>query len=72
MLRVRGGRQDFRQCNMIADPKDTVVLQSANGCPAWLNANEGGSGYYSVRYEGAAQQKLVENVQKLELVEKVD
>jgi cytosol alanyl aminopeptidase len=61
-----------RQCNMIADPKDTVVLQSASGCPAWLNANEGGTGYYRVRYEGAAQQKLVDHVEKLELREKVD
>jgi cytosol alanyl aminopeptidase len=61
-----------RQCNIIADPKDSVVLQSANACPAWLNANEGGSGYYRVRYEGSAQQKLVDSVNKLELREKVD
>jgi alanyl aminopeptidase len=61
-----------RQCNMVADPKDTVVLQSAEGCPAWLNANEGGSGYYRVRYEGGAGQKLIDHVQKLELREKVD
>ena len=44
----------------------------SEGCPAWLNANEGGSGYYRVRYEGAADQKLIDHVQKLELREKVD
>ena len=54
-----------RQCSVIADPKDTIALEAASACPAWLNANDAGSGYYRVRYEGSAQQKLVENLQKL-------
>ena len=56
----------------MADPKDTVTLRSANACPAWLNANDGGSGYYRVRYDGAAGRKLIDNIEKLELREKVD
>jgi cytosol alanyl aminopeptidase len=61
-----------RQCGVIADPKDTVTLTEAKACPAWLNANAGGTGYYRVRYEGGLQQKLVENANKLELAEQVD
>jgi alanyl aminopeptidase len=66
-----GGKRS-RQCGMIADPKDTVVLQAANACPAWLNANDGGLGYYRVRYDRDSQTKLLANVDKLELREKVD
>ena len=61
-----------RQCGFIADPKDTVTLTNASGCPAWLNANDGGTGYYRVRYEGGLQQKLVDNADKLQLQEQVD
>lgn len=61
-----------RQCSVIADPKDVLTLQAAGACPAWLNANDGGSGYYRVRYDSASQRKLVENVEKLELREQVD
>jgi aminopeptidase N len=62
-----------RECNVIADPKDTIALKNAvGGCPAWLNANDGGTGYYRVRYEGQAAEKLLANVDKLDLREKVD
>ena len=66
------GGKVSRECTVVADPKDTVTLRSANACPAWLNANDGGSGYYRVRYDGAAGRKLIDNIEKLELREKVD
>ncbi len=66
------GGKVSRQCAVIADPKDVVTLQSASACPAWLNANEGGTGYYRVRYDGAVQEKLLANISKLELREQVD
>jgi alanyl aminopeptidase len=61
-----------RECNVVADPKDTIGLKGANACPAWLNANEGGTGYYRVRYEGEAATKILDNVDKLDLREKVE
>jgi alanyl aminopeptidase len=61
-----------RECSVVADPKDTIVLGRSAGCPAWLNANAGGTGYYRVRYEGQAADKILANVDKLDLTEKVD
>ena len=61
-----------RQCNVIADPKDTVALNAANGCPAWVNANAEGAGYYRISYEGGLQDKLIENAAKLSIPEQVD
>ena len=61
-----------RQCSVIADPKDTVTLAAARGCPAWINANDGGSGYYRVRYEGGLQAKLIDNANKLDLKEQLE
>lgn len=66
------GGKISRTCSVIADPKDTVALTSASACPAWLNANDDGSGYYRVRYEGQAAQKILSNADKLDLRERVD
>ncbi|HYP05075.1 MAG TPA: M1 family aminopeptidase, partial [Bryobacteraceae bacterium] len=66
------GGKIVRECRVIADPKDTVALKQAAGCPAWLNANDGGAGYYRVRYEGSAAEKILANVDKLDLRERVD
>jgi cytosol alanyl aminopeptidase len=71
-VEYESGGKVSRQCAVVADPKDVVTLQSANACPAWLNANERGSGYYRVRYDTPAQTKLLDNFQKLELREQVD
>jgi alanyl aminopeptidase len=67
-----GGGKIARQCRILADPKDRITLESATGCPAWLNANEGGTGYYRVRYDSAASDKLFANIHKLDLREQVD
>jgi alanyl aminopeptidase len=67
-----GGGKIARQCHVLADPKDRITLESATSCPAWLNANEGGTGYYRVRYDSAAGDKLFAHIDKLELREQVD
>ena len=67
-----GGGRVGRQCSIVADPKDRIALQAATSCPGWLNANDGGTGYYRVRYDSNSAQKLFASMDKLDLREQVD
>jgi len=47
-----------RECKLLADPATEWKLAEAKGCPAWVEANADGRGYYFARYEGGLQEKL--------------
>ncbi|MCA9705151.1 MAG: M1 family metallopeptidase [Myxococcales bacterium] len=46
-------------CTMLAEEATEVVLTEADGCPAWLTASAGGTGYYRVRYESELLRRLL-------------
>jgi alanyl aminopeptidase len=48
-----------RQCSLLSDPKDEIVLLGAQTCPAWLLPNDGETGYYQVAYEGDLLKKVL-------------
>lgn len=54
-LRWDGGRT----CALVDDPVEVVELPSER-CPAWLQANDGGLGYYLTAYEGELGNSLIE------------
>ena len=40
------------QCMLMTKPAETVQLNGAKGCPAWVEANDKAAGYYRVQYQG--------------------
>ncbi len=40
---------DHRQCTLLSQTAADLQLKEGNGCPAWLNLNEGAYGYYRAR-----------------------
>ncbi|MBC7924681.1 MAG: ERAP1-like C-terminal domain-containing protein, partial [Bryobacteraceae bacterium] len=54
------------------DPKDVIALKDTNSCPAWITANDQGTGYYHLLYQGDLNQKLLKNSSQLSVAERVD
>jgi alanyl aminopeptidase len=40
------------QCALLTQPQQTIALEGARGCPAWVQANDNAVGYYRVDYKG--------------------
>ena len=54
------------RCTVLVEPKGELPLEgaqtaAATGCPAWVNPNAGGAGYYRVRYGGDLFTRLLKN-----------
>ncbi|HUE04955.1 MAG TPA: M1 family metallopeptidase [Bryobacteraceae bacterium] len=58
---VRYGEGDAarRECTLLSEESADWKLPQAGGCPAWIEANADGKGYYRTRYEGDLLQKLL-------------
>ena len=50
-LRYPAGTVEGRTCATLAGASLEVPLPGASGCPAWIVANAGATGYYRVKYE---------------------
>ncbi|HXM42841.1 MAG TPA: M1 family metallopeptidase [Bryobacteraceae bacterium] len=48
-----------RECTLLAEASMDWKLAQAKGCPAWVEANADGRGYYRTRYEGDLLDKLL-------------
>jgi alanyl aminopeptidase len=48
-----------RECTLLTETSKDWKLAEAKGCPAWVEANADGKGYYRTRYEGDLLQKLL-------------
>jgi len=51
-VRYGTGTTGQSQCMLMGQPAETVQLTAANGCPAWVEANDKANGYYRVQYKG--------------------
>ncbi len=51
------GKKTAVQCFLFGDQKARVALETET-CPAWVDGNSGGHGYYRVAYAGDLQQTL--------------
>jgi alanyl aminopeptidase len=47
------------QCDVLSDPRSEMVLAAAKNCPAWLEPNDGESGYYQVDYKNGLLDKVL-------------
>jgi alanyl aminopeptidase len=55
-----GGKIE-RACFMLQSAQATFALPNAQSCPAWVQANAGGSGYYRAVYDGDLLTRLLAN-----------
>jgi alanyl aminopeptidase len=51
-LRYPAGSVAAHECLLFDQPTVEVTLSKATGCPAWVEANADGNGYYRVLYQG--------------------
>jgi alanyl aminopeptidase len=51
-VRYGTGVEGRSQCTLLTQPSQTVALEGAQGCPAWVQANDNALGYYRVDYKG--------------------
>jgi alanyl aminopeptidase len=58
-VRYGSGETGQNQCALVTQPSQTVVLEGAQGCPLWVQANDRAIGYYRVDYRGALLKFLV-------------
>ncbi len=66
------GSTEARECVLLDGPSREMRLSNANGCPAWVEANAGGQGYYRVLYKGDLLGSLLsDGARALSLTEKV-
>jgi alanyl aminopeptidase len=52
-VRYRSGAEGKSQCTLLTQQSQNVELTGAQGCPAWVQANDNAAGYYRVDYKGA-------------------
>lgn len=57
-VRYGTGTTGQKQCALITEKKQTMVLEAAKGCPAWVQANHEAIGYYRVEYKGGLLKAL--------------
>jgi alanyl aminopeptidase len=70
-VRYRVGGKESRSCTLLAEKQGTFVLDRAGGCPDWLLANDGETGYYRVLYQGDLLRRLLDGDKELALAERV-
>jgi len=58
-IRYGTGTTGQNQCALITEQTQTAALEKANGCPAWVQANDQANGYYRVDYRGGLLSALV-------------
>jgi alanyl aminopeptidase len=58
-VRYGTGATGRNQCTLVTQASQTVALEGAKGCPAWVQANNGANGYYRVDYKGALLNSLI-------------
>ena len=58
-VKYADGGSTHRQCALLSDPRSEITLTAAKSCPAWVNANDQGSGYYRVSYEGGLLERVL-------------
>lgn len=51
-VRYGDGDASHRECTLLGQAAVDWKLEEARSCPAWVEANAGGKGYYRTRYEG--------------------
>ncbi len=68
------GKASAEQCFLLTQPRETVELRDAKGCPGWVQANAGAGGYYRVDYDAPLLRALnaPEIATSLPAVERVD
>lgn len=73
-VRYGTGESGESECTLLTQPSADWTLKQANGCPAWVEANDNAVGYYRVNYEHALLASLTQgNVeQRLNAPERVD
>jgi alanyl aminopeptidase len=75
-LCVRYGTGDTgqSQCTLLTQASQTVALEGAKGCPAWVQANDRAIGYYRVDYKDRLLSSLVSGDvdQRLSATERAD
>jgi alanyl aminopeptidase len=50
-VRFGTGNTGRSQCTLLTQASQTVALEGAQGCPAWVQANDNAVGYYRVDYK---------------------
>jgi len=58
-VRYGTGATGRNQCTLVTQASQTVALEGAKGCPAWVQANDDAKGYYRVDYKGGLLNSLV-------------
>jgi alanyl aminopeptidase len=58
-VRYGTGATGQTQCTLLTQASQTVALEGAKGCPAWVQANDRANGYYRVDYKGGLLASLV-------------
>ncbi len=73
-VRYGTGTEGQTQCTLITEKKQTLALEKAKGCPAWVQANDQAVGYYRVEYKGGLLQSLIagDALKRLSAVERSD
>jgi alanyl aminopeptidase len=72
-IRYGGAGSSQSSCSLLSDPRSDLPLK-AQGCPAWVQANDDAMGYYRVAYSNALISALTDgNVQqRFNAAERVD
>jgi alanyl aminopeptidase len=55
------GKDEGRACTLLSEPRATLPLPEAKGCPAWVTANDAAAGYYHVSYGAKALAALLKS-----------
>src|ERR1017187_3181846 len=58
-VRYGDGGAAHRECTLLTEASVDWKLAETKGCPAWVEANADGKGYYRTRYEGDLLDKLL-------------
>ncbi len=58
-VRYGSGTAGQEQCTLVTETSQTVALEGARGCPAWVQANSNANGYYRVDYKDRLLASLV-------------
>jgi alanyl aminopeptidase len=58
-VRYDAGASSARACTLLAEATGSLELDEADRCPRWVVANEGGLGYYRVRYSASLLDRVL-------------
>lgn len=71
-VEYESGGVTHHQCDVLSDPRSEMVLTDAKTCPAWIEPNDGETGYYQVNYQdGLLDKVLADKGTHLTLAERV-